>query len=129
MSNSFEELMSKKSDEQLLKIVAGRPEDYQPEALAAAQNEAIKRKLAYAQFAAVKNKAVKEKAYEAMRAKRPLETESKIGALLFPLSGVMGGSSLLRVNGYHRKADELTRWRLYGIALYITIFILFLLFT
>jgi hypothetical protein len=125
MSNDFQELMSKKSDEQLLKIVAGRPEDYEPEALAAAQNEVVKRKLPYKQFEAAKNIAVKEKEQEAIRADRPLETEAKIRTLLLPLSGVLGSSTLLRINGYHRKADELTQWRFYGLALYIMIFILF----
>ena len=129
MPNSFEELMSKKSDEQLLKIVAGRPEDYQPEALEAAKKELGKRNFSAEQFETVTKEAVREKEHEAVIAELPLGVGLRMRALIFPFYGVMGLASTFRATGYHRKANEMTRWAMFGIALYATVFILISLLT
>ena len=50
MTNDFTTVMEQKSDSELLEIVTKLKDDYQPEAVAAAQNEIGKRNLSETQF-------------------------------------------------------------------------------
>lgn len=124
MPRSFIELMSQKTDEQLLQILA-RPGDYQSEALEAARNEVDKRNLSSDRIESVKKEVVIEQKQSAEKASMPLEGGYK--ALSFFLPGVipMMLSTALRTNGYEKKASDLLRWTFYGIAFYITITIFF----
>lgn len=120
MTRSFTEVMSQKTDEQLLKILAV-PGDYQPEALEAARIEVEKRNLSSDRAEAVKKKVAIEQTQSVEKATTPLEGSYK--ALSFFLPGIIPLmlSTTLRTNGYERKASDLLRWTLYGIAFYITI--------
>jgi hypothetical protein len=124
MSTSFTELMSQKSDEQLLKIVA-RPGDYQPEAFEAAQREITKRNLSMDRIEVAKSEVIQEEKISTAKAHEPLEGSYK--ALSFFLPGIIALmlSSALRTNGYERKASDLVRWTVFGFGFYITIVIFF----
>jgi hypothetical protein len=124
MSISFTELMSQKSDEQLLKIVA-RPADYQPEALEAAQREISKRNLSTDRLEVAKKVVIQEEEILTAKSKLPLEGVYKALAFFLPGIILLMISSALRTNGYEKKASDLVRWTVFGFGFYIAVGIFF----
>jgi hypothetical protein len=121
---SFIEIMSQKSDEQLLKIIA-RPQDYQPEALEAAQREVSKRNLSSERVEVVKNEIIEEEKLSLAKAAIPLEGTYKTLSFFFPGIILLMISSALRTNGYEKKASDLVRWTVFGFGFYIALVIFF----
>jgi hypothetical protein len=121
---SFIEIMSQKSDEQLLKIIA-RPQDYQPEALEAAQREVSKRNLSSERVEVVKNEIIEEEKLSLAKAAIPLEGTYKALSFFFPGIILLMISSALRTNGYEKKASDLVRWTVFGFGFYIALVIFF----
>jgi hypothetical protein len=117
---TFTEIMSLKSDEQLLKVIA-RPQDYQPEALEAAQREAAKRNLSSDRVEVAKKEVVRKKNISQAKAAVPLEGGYK--ALSFFLPGIIAImlASALRAKGYEKKANDLVRWTVFGFGFYIAL--------
>jgi hypothetical protein len=124
MSTSFTELMSQKSDEQLLKIVA-RPGDYQPEALEAAQREISKRNLSTDRVDVAKKAVIQEEEILIAKANVPLEGGYKALTFLFPGIVLLMISGALRTKGYEKKASDLVRWTVFGFGFYIALIIFF----
>ncbi|MBI3235578.1 MAG: hypothetical protein HYZ42_16320 [Bacteroidetes bacterium] len=124
MENSFTKAMTQRSDEELLKITTEQRNDWQEEAVLAAEHELTKRNLSLGEIEmamrknAHQNKQIEDKANE------PLETVWRILTFLFPAIFTFILSTGLRTGGYERKADELNRWTYYGIGFYILIIIL-----
>lgn len=121
---SFTEIMSQKSDEQLLKIIA-RPQDYQPEALEAAQSEVAKRNLSSDRIEVAKKEVIKQENISQAKAAIPLEGGYKALSFFFPGIVVLMLSSALRASGYDKKANDLVRWTVFGFGFYIALAVFF----
>jgi hypothetical protein len=124
MENEFDEVMRKRTDADLLRILNGPPDDYQPVALEAAKREFDRRSLSETQIAAVTEEIVHEQAIDDAKANAPLSTWPKIFAFLLPGILLFMIAGTLKADGYDRKAKELGRWTFYGFAFYFGIIVL-----
>ncbi len=124
MATNFTELMSSKSDEQLLKIIA-RPGDYQTEALDAARREISRRNLSADRLEEARKEVVIEEQRSTEKANMPLEGTYKALSFFFPgfIPAMM--STALRTNGYEKKASDMLKWTFYGVGFYITLIVFF----
>lgn len=119
--NDFTKVMSERSDEQLIEIVTRQRNDYQPQALEAAEKELERRNLSTEilrgadQRIAQKNEAVAEKA------NKPLGPVPKALAFLFPGFIFFLAMLLFKADGYDRRSRELGRWTLYGVGFYLAL--------
>jgi hypothetical protein len=111
--------MSEKSDAELLKIINEQRNDYQIEAVEAAEIELKNRNLDNTQIEeAIKhNEITKQEITE--KANLKLGTGWKILTFIFPgiIQVIFAGT--FKADGYDRKAKELTKWTLYGFGFYI----------
>lgn len=124
MTNNFEDLMSKKSDAELFKIVIAPANNYQAAAYEAAKKEFAKRNLAEDQFDVIKQEIEQEGKIKNDKANEPLEIGWKILTFIFPGFIQILFSGGFRINGYDRKAREFARWTIYGFGFYIGLIIL-----
>ena len=104
MTNNFEDVMSKQTDADLLKIVTGPPDDYQPAALDAAKKELAKRNLSIDQLTTVKQEIERDRKSKDEKANRPLGTGWKILTFIFPGLIQIIFSRVFKSDGYDRKA-------------------------
>jgi hypothetical protein len=128
MENEFDEVMRKRTDADLVKIVNGPADDYQPAALEAAKREFEKRNLTETEIISVKQEILQQHEIDEKKANTPLGAGLKVLAFVFPGILLLMLSGLFKAEGYGRKAREMVRWTLYGFAAYfgliITIMIL-----
>ena len=120
--------MSERSDAELLLIVSEQRDDYQPEALKAAEEELLKRNLSTEQVLEAEEVNQEKKRIAGLRDNEPLEVYWKILTALFPgiFQLVLAGG--FRREGYSRKAKDLKRWTLFGFGLYSALLILMIFF-
>ena len=123
MENDFGKVMAGHSDTELIKIVTGPPDNYQPAAFVAAQKEYARRNLSESQIESAETEIKKEEAEKVELANIPLNAGLKTFAFLFPGLIYLIFIGLLRSEGQLRKAKDLGRWTLYGIGFYILLFI------
>lgn len=128
MTHNFEQVMSKKSDEELLRILS-QPEDYQPPALEAAQNEFGKRGLPTDRIEIIRQQAEQRLKAKEVKANQSLETHWKIVAFTLPTLIHIVFSAVFKANGYDRKTREFVRWTLFGFCFYIGAILLIVLLT
>lgn len=119
MENEFDNVMQKRSDADLIKILSGPPDDYQPIALNAAKREFERRNLSDIQIATAKQQIIQKQQIDQTRADMPLGTLPKIFAFLFPGILLLASAGIFKADGYDRKAKELTRYTLYGFGFYV----------
>jgi hypothetical protein len=124
MNNQFEEVMSKRTDAELLQILNSSNGDYQPTALEAANIEFKKRNLSNEQLSLAKDVIKQKQEIDNAKSNEPLGLISKISALLFPGLAMLLYSGLFQADGYDRKAKEIRRWTLYGVCFYVGIIVL-----
>lgn len=129
MENKFTLVMSKKSDAELIKIVYDLRNDYQPEAVIAAEFELKNRNIEQNRFEeAVKENQVK-KQIEIEKASKPLDEHWKVLTFLFPGIIQMFIAGTFKADGYDKKASELTKWTFYGFGFYFGLVTLLIIFT
>lgn len=128
MSYNFTELMSKKSDEELIAILTVRKGEYADAAINAAQTEFEKRHLPEDKIEKIRNEQIEIKDKEVVRANEPLESDIKVLSIFLPLVARLMYYEKFRTGGYDRKLEEMSRvfWisRLIFLALIILIIIL-----
>lgn len=124
MTNNFEDVMSKQTDAELLKIVTGPIEDYQPAALEAAKKELAKRNLSADRLVTVKQEVEHDQKLKDEKANQPLQTGWKVLTFIFPglIQTVFSGT--FKADGYDRKAKELVNWTIYGFGFYVGLIVL-----
>jgi len=127
MENEFDNVMRKRTDADLFKILNGPPDDYQPAAMDAARIEFKRRNLSETAIVSIKQEIKREELIEAAEletnSKMPLDAFSKISALLFPFRGFWM-ASFYESAGYHTQANDYKKWRLSGIGFYALLFLL-----
>ena len=124
MTNNFEDVMSKRTDADLLKIVTGPADDYQPAALEAAKKEFAKRNLSADQLETAKQKIEQDQKVKEDIANQPLGTGWKVLTFIFPGLIQIIFSGTFKADGYDRKARELLKWTLYGFGFYVGLAVL-----
>ncbi|HVS90796.1 MAG TPA: hypothetical protein VHE59_02105 [Mucilaginibacter sp.] len=129
MKNEFEDVMSKRTDAELLQIINSGPGDYQPLALEAANVEFQKRNLSDEQMSVVNNEIEQKIELNIARSNEPLGVVPKIFASLFPGLVMVMFAGTYKADGYDRKAKEMVRWTIYGVLFYIAFVFLMLIIT
>jgi hypothetical protein len=124
MENEFDEVMRKRADADLIKIVNGPQDDYQPAALDAAKREFERRNLSEEQITIVKQEIKQEQEIDEAKANTPLGVIPKIIAFILPGIILLMLSGIFKAEGYDRKAKELVKWTLYGLGFYIGLIVI-----
>jgi hypothetical protein len=124
MENEFDDVMRKRTDADLIKIVTGPYDDYQPAAMEAAKREFERRNLSEAQITVFKEEILQQQEAETAKANIPLGAGVKILAFFLPGIILLVLSGLYKVEGYDRKAKEMVRWTLYGFGFYAGLIII-----
>lgn len=127
MNLDFTQIMSQRSDSELLEILSKTRDDYLPEAIAAAEAELKKRNLSVDEIGSA-NQEIKKK-HEVLKEKadEPLGSSWKILTFLLPGLVALLISGALKAGGYERKSTELEKWTFWGIAFYVIVALLILL--
>jgi hypothetical protein len=122
--NKFTEVMSVRTDAELIKILIEHRNDYQPEAIEAAEIEFKKRNLSESEINLAKEENKVKKQIDEERANKKLDTVWKGLTFIFPgiLQLLIAGT--FRADGFDRKAKELSKWTLYGFGFYFGLVIL-----
>ena len=116
--------MAQRTDAELIKILNEQRNDYQPEAVEAAELELKKRNLNDDQIKiALLEVEIKNK-QELDKANQKLGSGWKTIAFIFPGLLLIIFSGTFKADGYNRKARELTKWTLFGFGFYIGIAII-----
>jgi hypothetical protein len=119
MENKFDEVMSKRTDAELINILNSPDGDYQPVALEAAKREYTKRNLSTEQIAVAEQEIEQRQQKDELKASEKLSSNGKIFAFLFPGFLLIMFAGTYKSDGYDRKAKELIRYTIYGFGTYI----------
>ena len=122
--NKFTEIMQQRSDAELLEIVTKLRDDYESDAVAAAETELKKRELTPDKLdQAEKEVEQKHKVIEET-ANQPLDIHWIVLCLLFPGLINFFLAFIFKGQGQDRKFKEAWRWTFYGFGFYISILII-----
>lgn len=124
MDNKFSQIMSDYSDSKLIEIVTKLKDEYQPEAVEAANAEIKKRGLSQGRIDQAKKELKQKEEDERKKADTPLEPSAKILFLVF-FWGVIPWiiASTYKNDGYLRKYKEAWRYILIGLGVYGALFV------
>lgn len=126
MGKNFADAMSKKTDAELVLILTERQNDYQPDAVTAAELEFKKRNLSETEVNKAKEQNEIQKQIDAEKANKELDSTWKILTLFFPGLLQLLIAGILKAEGYDRKSKELSKWTVYGFGLYVGIVFFFI---
>lgn len=111
--------MAQQTDAELIRILSVPEDLYHPEALLAAKAEFNNRNLSESAGTGLKEaNAAGPQAVQA-RATASLDKEWKLLAFFFPGIMQLFFIGIFEAEGYHRKAEELNQWTIYGIGFYL----------
>lgn len=122
MERDFAEVMKKKSDGELLEIVTKLKDDYQPEAVIAADIELKNRNLSSTQIEQAESEIEEKEKINIEKENEPLSVGQKILFLLFfwgVVPWAMAGT--FKANGYTKKYKDAWKYMKIGIAVFIGI--------
>jgi hypothetical protein len=116
MANDFTEIMAKRSDSELLEIVTKLKDDYQPEAIIAAELEIKNRNLSTEQLENAEIEIKEKEISLAEKENEPLGTGQKILFFIF-FWGVIpwGMAGTFKANGYLKKYKDAWKFMKYGL--------------
>jgi hypothetical protein len=122
MSTNFSEIMASKSDTDLIEIVTKLKNDYQPEAVKAAESEMQSRNLSVSDLEKVKEGVQKKEKALIERENEPLGIIQKILFLIF-FWGIIpwAMASTFKNDGYKKKYKDAWKFMKIGIAIFIGI--------
>ena len=116
--------MAERSYEELHEIVGKLRDEYEPEAVAAAEAEVEKRNLTGEKLQPIEKENKTKRQLNAERANAPLQTHWKILTLFLPGLINLLIADELKAEGYVRQHREIWQWFIYGAAFYIGLLIL-----
>jgi len=125
--NKFSEVMKQRTDAELIEIVTNLRNDYQPDAVVAAEMEINSRNLTSVQIENAKEETEKKNAEIEFKAKEPLDIHWRVLCLIFPgfINFIL--AFVFKGQGQERKFREAWLWTFYGFGMYIVFFLLMLL--
>lgn len=120
MANDFKEVMANRSDSELLEIVTKMKDDYQPEAVIAAETELKNRNLSPEQLDSATVEIKEKEILLTEKEDLPLSSGQKALFFLF-FWGVIpwGMAGTFKANGYQRKYREAWKSMKYGLITFI----------
>lgn len=124
MGKDFAKMISEKSDEELVVMLTSERKDYRQEVIDIAEQEFKKRDISEDIINNERLKAERKKIELSAKAEEPLDPGLKAFAFIFPGIILFMFSKKYEVEGYHRKAKELSRFTIYGFCFYIGLAIL-----
>lgn len=124
MQFDFKTEMTKRTDEELIKLLTADKENYLPEALAAAVEEFEQRNLSPEKLSSITKEVTRKKEIEDKKMNEPLDVGIKVITFLLPLILTLVLSGYYKSGGYDRKARELVKWTMYGFGFYLGIILL-----
>ena len=121
-TNDFTEIMAKRSDSELLEIVTKFKDNYQQEAVIAAELEIKNRNLSLEQIENAKNEIKGKEISLAGKESEPLGTGQKILFFIF-FWGVIpwGMAGTFKANGYLKKYEDAWKSMKYGLFVFLGI--------
>jgi hypothetical protein len=114
----FADVMRKHTNAELIEICTRQREDYQPEALEAAEAEMARRDLSVDQIKAAEQQIEALDADRQRRANLPLDGSFKVWALLMPGIANLLIARTYKIQGNERMYKEAKAWAYGGLALY-----------
>ena len=122
----FKDVMSKRSDAELIEITTKLKDDYQREAVTAALEELKSRDLNAEEVESAKSEIQEKEIINKELAEIPLATIWKFLTFLKPGVIQLFIATRMRGDGKERMADELKKFTLYGFGFYFSLIILIL---
>lgn len=128
MENQFTEIMSKKSDRELLEMVTKLKDSFQPEAINAAKVEIETRDISEEKIKELEKEIEEKERIDLENQNEPLETVQRILFFVFFWGFIPWAiAGTFKNKGYTRKSRDAWRFMKYGLFTYIVLFILLLL--
>jgi len=124
MNNEFDDVMRKRTDADLIRILNSPAGDYQDTAVEAAKRELDNRNLSETQVITAKQEIEQVRKIDEIKANEPLGIGWKIFVAMFPGIIMLIFAGTFKADGYDRKAKEMRRWTLYGFCFYFSLAIL-----
>ena len=122
--NDFRGVMSKRTFAELHDIVGKLRNDYEPEAVIAANAELKRRKLAGEKPEVSEHKMPAKKLTAEEKANLPLENYWKVIFLFLPGFSRLPFTSFFNNDGYDRQRSEAWKWNLIGMGFYLGVILL-----
>jgi len=124
MKNEFDDVMSQRTNAELIQILNGPPDNYQPAALDAAKRVFESRNLSDEKITSANQEITQKKLRDDLKANEPLPVFLKIFSFIFPGVLLLMFAGLYKGGGYDKKARDLTKWTLFGFGFYFGIALL-----
>gem|GEM_PF-1896344 len=121
--NRFAEVMKQRTFAELVDIVKKKRNDYEPDAVAAAEAELEIRKVKGEKWEAPVKEQPPRKLSNAEKAALPLPLFWKIETLLLPGIRNLRRAKDLRDDGYIKQSDDTWRWFFYGLVFYVSLLV------
>lgn len=121
MENPFTGVMAERSDLELIAIVTAQRDDYQEEALAAAEAEIAARNLTFERRHEAEVKVRRKEVARAKRASKSLDATWKAFLFCFPGLLTLAAAHKYKMSGHDRKWEDAKRWSLYGLCFYVAL--------
>lgn len=124
MGKDFTKMIAEKSDEELVVMLTSERNDYRQEVIEIAEQEFKNRDIPEEIIHEQNLKAEQKKIKLSIKAEEPLDPGLKAFAFIFPGIMLFMFSKKYEVEGYHRKAKELSKYTIYGFCFYFGLVIL-----
>ena len=124
MSPDFKEIMTQRSDAELIEILTNKKDEYQSDAIAAAEAELEKRNLSINRMESAKKELNEKDRIIKENANAPLGLGLKLLTFFVPGIPNILIARTLKAEGYDRKCREAWRWTFYGVAFYSSLILL-----
>jgi hypothetical protein len=124
----FSQAMKERSDAELIKIVKISKDDYQQEAILAAEAEIVRRNISREEIEKLTHINTIQKSIEEKKANEPLDLHWKILTFIFPIVFTIILSGYYKGDGYDKKARDLVKWTLFGFGFYFLFFLIISIF-
>lgn len=122
--NDFHSVMSTRTDRELIDIVSISRNDYQPEAIKAAEEELSKRNINLDTIEKTKKGICNDIELRKTKAQKPLQTYWKVLTFIFPGILNLFFAFVFTVDGYDTRTREMWKWTAYGFCFYVVIILL-----
>lgn len=126
--NEFYSVMSTRTNTELIDIVLISRDDYQLEAIKAAEIELSKRNINLNTIENIKKEICNDIELRKAKTEKPLQTYWKVLTFIFPGILNLFFAFIFTVDGYNNRTREMWKWTAYGFCFYIVMIFLIRMF-